>query len=140
MVVILVTVGLDQVTKRLAASAGLVTLNAGGSLGLGAGLGHLCWTVGSLGVIGWLWWQLVRPRPAHQAKERWSDLGLALLVGGGVSNVLDRLAFGAVRDWLPLPLLGLSNNLADWAITAGLAAVVWRALVRRRSSLTKKTS
>ena len=47
---------------------------------------------------------------------------LGLLQGGAISNLLDRLLYGGVCDWLPVPILGLRNNLADWAI---VIALVW---------------
>jgi lipoprotein signal peptidase len=40
-----------------------------------------------------------------------------LLVGGAVSNLLDRFAGGMVRDWLSLPWA--VANLADLAVAAG---------------------
>lgn len=39
-----------------------------------------------------------------------------LFIGGAVSNIIDRIYFGGVRDWFPIPFVGLRNNLADWAI------------------------
>jgi lipoprotein signal peptidase len=43
--------------------------------------------------------------------------------GGVSSNLLDRVLFGGVRDWLPVPVLQLHNNLADWAVVGSLAFV-----------------
>ncbi len=48
---------------------------------------------------------------------------MGLFVGGGVSNLIDRLLFGAVRDWMPLAFFGLHNNLADWAIAVSVVGV-----------------
>lgn len=50
-------------------------------------------------------------------------IALALLLGGMWANSLDRVVTGAVRDWIPVPGLGLYNNLADWAIALG--CVLW---------------
>lgn len=47
-----------------------------------------------------------------------------LILGGGISNLVDRVVFGGVRDWMTLPGLGLHNNLADWAIVIGLICFV----------------
>lgn len=41
-----------------------------------------------------------------------------LLVGGAVSNLVDRIAFGAVHDFLATPWIVL--NLADIAVVAGI--------------------
>lgn len=45
---------------------------------------------------------------------------VGLIIGGGISNVIDRICIGGVRDWITLPIVGLHNNIADWAIISGL--------------------
>lgn len=50
-------------------------------------------------------------------------LGMILAVGGGIGNLIDRIAHGAVVDFVSLgigPLRTGIFNLADVAITAGL--------------------
>jgi len=57
--------------------------------------------------------------------------GVALIVGGGIGNVIDRIARGRVVDFVQLRLGPLHTgvfNLADAAIVAGI--VIW-ALTRR---------
>lgn len=57
----------------------------------------------------------------------------ALLIGGAVSNLADRVVFGAVRDFLLTPWAII--NLADVAVVVGLVAYIstraWR-IVRIR--------
>ena len=57
-----------------------------------------------------------------------SNICVGLILGGGISNLVDRVLFGGVRDWMTLPVLGLHNNLADWAIVLGLiwCGILWR--------------
>jgi signal peptidase II len=76
---------------------------------------------------GVLWW-LVR-LPARG--KRWLALGLALLLGGAIGNLIDRLVNGPVTDFFNL--LGLLNtpifNVADLSITTGVIVLVllmWR--------------
>ena len=52
-----------------------------------------------------------------------------LLVGGGLGNLVDRLLFGAVHDWLDLGKVVV--NLADLAILAGLAGLLVSVAVGR---------
>ena len=52
---------------------------------------------------------------------------LSLIFGGGLSNLLDRLWFGAVRDWIKFPLIP-TFNLADLAITLGFLLLVYHFL------------
>jgi lipoprotein signal peptidase len=47
---------------------------------------------------------------------------IGLFLGGAVSNIIDRVFFAGVRDWMTLPVLMVKNNMADWAI---FLAVVW---------------
>ena len=50
-------------------------------------------------------------------------LGLALMAGGALSNILERLILGHVIDWIPLPFFDLNFNLADVAISLGALIV-----------------
>jgi lipoprotein signal peptidase len=53
----------------------------------------------------------------------------ACLLGGSLANLVDRIAFGSVHDFLATPWIVF--NLADVAVTAGLAGLV---LTRARPS------
>jgi signal peptidase II len=53
-----------------------------------------------------------------------------LLVGGALSNLADRMAMGAVRDFLATPVVIL--NVADLAVVAGLGGIVLGGLSGRR--------
>jgi lipoprotein signal peptidase len=44
-----------------------------------------------------------------------------VFLGGVLSNLADRVFWGGVRDWLPIPFTLLRNNLADWCIFLILA-------------------
>jgi signal peptidase II len=55
--------------------------------------------------------------------------GLALLIGGGVSNLVDRISRGAVVDFLNLGIGSLRTgifNVADMAIMSGIALLIVR--------------
>ena len=62
---------------------------------------------------------------------RFPHPGLAVMAGGAAANFIDRLLWGAVGDWIPLPFSeyfitgGLRFNLADVEISLGAAAVLW---------------
>jgi signal peptidase II len=54
-------------------------------------------------------------------------LGVACLLGGGVGNLIDRLAFGHVRDFAVLHAGAVSTgvfNMADVAVMVGCAVLV----------------
>jgi lipoprotein signal peptidase len=46
-----------------------------------------------------------------------------MIVGGAASNLADRLVFGAVRDFIPTPLVIF--NIADVAVLYGVLAFAW---------------
>jgi signal peptidase II len=62
--------------------------------------------------------------PAAQWLSRW---GLGLIIGGAAGNLIDRLAFGYVTDFVDLHWQGWhfwAFNVADAAITVGVALMI----------------
>ncbi|WP_187428241.1 Lipoprotein signal peptidase [Roseobacter fucihabitans] len=61
----------------------------------------------------------------------WALIGAGFLVGGALGNVLDRLVYGYVLDFLNMSCCGINNpfvfNLADVFIFAGAIALVFLA-------------
>ncbi len=71
---------------------------------------------------------------ARPPQRWWLVTAFALLLGGAVGNVIDRLRLGAVFDYLNItPFIGFLN-LADLAIGAGLILLVIDSLRERRPS------
>ena len=77
----------------------------------------------ALAVCGWVlfWVQRARPGPFAQ-------IAAGLLIGGAIGNVIDRIAYGAVADFLNMSLPSWRNpysfNVADIAIFAGAIGLV----------------
>ncbi len=69
---------------------------------------------------------------------RMAQAGAGLLVGGALANVLDRLLYGYVLDFLNMSCCGFNNpfvfNLADVFIFAGAIALVFFAPDHRTAS------
>ncbi len=62
-------------------------------------------------------------------------LALGLVIGGAIGNVIDRLRYGAVADFLDFHAYGYhwpSFNLADSAIVLGVGLLLLDSLVRGR--------
>jgi signal peptidase II len=59
-------------------------------------------------------------RPARP----WLWLPTGLLVGGAIGNLIDRIAHGAVTDFIKLPAWP-AFNVADISITFGVLALLW---------------
>ena len=70
----------------------------------------------ALGVVLTLLWR-------HQATARRTGVGLALILGGAIGNVIDRLLYGHVVDFLDFHLKAFGHfpafNVADSAICIG---------------------
>jgi signal peptidase II len=63
--------------------------------------------------------------------RRWTVIGLGLIIGGALGNLVDRLRFGAVADFLDVHAFGYhwpAFNGADSAITVGAIVVILESL------------
>jgi signal peptidase II len=74
--------------------------------------------------LGWWLWSVHR-RPLA--------IGLGLVIGGAVGNLIDRLIYGRVADFFHFYFQGYDwyvFNIADCAITFGVGALLYDALLR----------
>jgi len=104
--------------------------NRGVTFGLLSGEGawnHLILAALALVVAGFLLRWLAR------AETRLVALALGAVIGGAIGNVIDRVRFGAVVDFLDVHAWGWHwyvFNIADAAIVCGVLALVGDALIR----------
>ncbi len=65
---------------------------------------------------------------AAKRQEFWFSIGAGFVVGGALGNVIDRVQYGAVADFLNMSCCGINNpfvfNVADIAIFAGAALLI----------------
>lgn len=80
----------------------------------------------------WIWLTRAHSRP--------TALALGLIIGGALGNAIDRLAYGAVADFVLLHLETAAwqfnwyvFNLADVAIVAGVAVLLYESLRGERA-------
>lgn len=118
------THGLVQIHGNLDVIAGfriVASMNSGVAFGLADEAGRWPLIVLGLGLTSLLIAWLGRTKSVPNA------IGLGLVIGGAVGNVLDRLRFGAVRDFIDLYWRDYhwpAFNAADAAIVSGLLLVV----------------
>lgn len=141
---------LDQVTKTWASSMGGAgsfgaagqmileqgNLNKGISFGLFSSFPSWLVIMVSIGILALL----------HNAfLSLWKKYPYVamLFFAGGLSNAIDRVVLGGVRDWLPIPFIGLYNNVADWYIAIAVILIatseVWE-VVTQKSDVEKHTT
>lgn len=102
-----------------------LVLNRGASLGLGAGHPHWVVAISAAALLALAVW-------LTRAGSRLERVGIALALGGGLGNLADRLAHGAVTDWIHVQGYTPTFNLADVAIRAGLAVALAGVLLGHR--------
>jgi signal peptidase II len=77
----------------------------------------------ALAVSAWVWLWMRR-----EPQSRLMQVAAGLLIGGALGNVVDRLIYGAVADFLNMSCCGIDNpfafNLADVSIFAGAFGLV----------------
>lgn len=118
--------------------------NTGAAFSLLAGMsGWQTWLFTGIAVVvsaAIIWW--LEHIPAGRVAL---PLGLALILGGAVGNVIDRLTYGYVVDFILLhygPFSYPAFNVADSAITCGVVLLLWDGIVleRRRTEATSASS
>lgn len=85
----------------------------------------------AFGISAWL---VVAIR--RHARERLLPAALSLILGGALGNVIDRLRYDAVVDFLDFHWAGAhfpAFNVADSAITIGVALMLWQQLTQKES-------
>jgi signal peptidase II len=115
------------------------TLNPGALFGMGQGGGKFFAGVSILAAIGIVCWLFVY----RAARSRWLTVALALITGGILGNLYDRLGLwttagvpeayhSAVRDWILLRAgserwTWPNFNIADSLLVCGASMLLWQA-------------
>ncbi len=100
--------------------------NTGINFGLfGGGSDAMRWVLIALAaaicgwVLAWAW---------RERDNAMTQVAAGLLVGGALGNVIDRLRYGAVADFINMSCCGINNpyafNIADVAIFAGAGLLI----------------
>lgn len=96
--------------------------NTGAAWGMLAGKINLFLIVSIVASIGIIYY-FVKSEPY----QKLTRFGLVLVFGGLIGNLIDRIAFGYVRDFIDFIIFGYNFpifNVADMAITIGMALVI----------------
>ena len=87
-------------------------------------------------------WLLVGLTALIRKEAHWPEsLALGLILGGALGNIVDRVRFGYVVDFVHLhwgPWSFYVFNIADAAITAGVIILLFRALIGRSDASSER--
>ncbi len=74
---------------------------------------------------------------AYRERSEWVRLGAGLLIGGAAGNVVDRVRWGAVADFINISCCSWQNpwafNIADTAIALGALVMLFAAGRQKRA-------
>jgi len=108
----------------------MMVWNPGVSYGLFPAHGPLgtallaAFSTAAVGALGWWMWG---------ARRRLLAMGLGLVIGGALGNLIDRLIYGKVADFFHFYVRAYDwyvFNIADCAITVGVVALLYDAVLR----------
>lgn len=119
--VILFVSFIDQITKNFATGYFSYICNRGVAFGFGQS--GLLFSLLAVTVILWLF---------VREKNKWQKLFLVIILAAGISNLLDRLFFGCVRDFINISFIP-TFNIADAVITLGLIFLILNMLLRSKN-------
>lgn len=70
--------------------------------------------------------------------NRWLVLAFAFVVGGGIGNLIDRIAYGSVTDFYQIKL-GIFKtgifNMADVSVTIGVLLILFLSVGNRKLAI-----
>ena len=114
----------------------ILTWNRGVSFGLGNNGGNwnvLLFTAIAVCEVAWLLFMIAK------SESKWLIAALGLIVGGAVGNVIDRLRFGAVVDFVYVHIGAFdwwpAFNIADAAICVGAGLWLLQSLFTKSNSI-----
>lgn len=152
LIILVTTIGCDQISKYIVREkleyniqsslvGNIVTLtrveNTGAFLSLGDHLPRFVYKflmiILPLLVLGYGLYYLL----TNDSLSKLLTAGIALIVGGGLGNIIDRILYGSVTDFLYFDF-GLFHtgvvNLADITLTTGFFILMYEFLITKRHS------
>jgi len=143
-------VGCDQITKSIARQKlvyheniqvidHFITLNkvenTGAFLGFGDSLPHLFFIILMIILpllfLGYALFYVMKSK----SLSKLSILGILFIIAGGIGNIIDRILFGSVTDFLHFNFIIFQTgivNMADVSVTTGFFIILYELLINKR--------
>lgn len=112
--------------------------NTGAMLGFGEGLSPIQKLIFLQGLPSIVLLILLTRMLKKTNLNRWLVLAFAFVVGGGIGNLIDRIAYGSVTDFFQIKL-GLFKtgifNMADVSVTIGVLLILFLSMGNRKLAI-----
>lgn len=122
--IILILIIIDQVIKQTIVNHDIFyTCNYGIAFGIRLPIYLLTiFWIGIMAYIFYLWWQKRKENILQQ-------LPFLLIIAGGLSNIIDRILYGCIVDYIPFLNISVFN-FADVLITSGVVLIIFNQSVK----------
>jgi len=149
LLLLVINIGCDQVSKnivrhtidyneRISVMGRYVTLtkveNTGAFLSLGNHMPRIAYKfimiIIPLIVLGFVLYYLL----VSTQLSKWMIVGICLVAGGGLGNIIDRILYGSVTDFLHFDFVLFRTgivNLADISVTTGFFILIYELYLKR---------
>lgn len=117
----------DRIVKITFLGLGATHLNSGVAFSIAAGSSLVIFLI----IIGTI--ALLYLAKNLDLANLWVQVSLGLIVGGGLSNIIDRIFFGSVVDYIRILDLTVFN-LADAGIIVGVGILIFKVLNKKTNS------
>lgn len=112
--------------------------NTGAMLGFGEGLSPILKLIFLQGLPSIVLLILLARMLKKTNLNRWLVLAFAFVVGGGIGNLIDRIAYGSVTDFYQIKL-GIFKtgifNMADVSVTIGVLLILFLSVGNRKLAI-----
>ena len=105
------------------------THNRGIAFGLFKGLSPVLFLIVSLLAVIFIIYLIVKKRTQSKSML----LGFFLIISGACGNLVDRIIYGYVLDFIDLRVWPVFN-IADSAITIGTCIILWKLLIKKHNT------
>ncbi|NNE76695.1 MAG: signal peptidase II [Pricia sp.] len=150
---VLLNIGCDQISKNVVRntveSAGYIQViedhfiltnveNTGAMLGFGRNLPPILKII-VLQILPVIVLFILLVRILQKSKiDKWLIIAFAFVIGGGIGNLIDRIAYGSVTDFFQIRLGVFRTgifNMADVSVTTGIVLLIFISVWNKKWSL-----
>jgi signal peptidase II len=151
-ILLVADVGCDQISKSIVRQTvdyheqitvinNFITLtrveNTGAFLSLGNSLPRVLYKVLMIFIPLIVLVLIMRHLFKHPDYPLLSVVGISLIIGGGIGNIIDRVIFGSVTDFLYFDFALFHTGIVNWAdisVTAGFFILIYEMIINRKKS------